>query len=267
MAFEPITAYFTAKNQKAPAYAGDVDVSKAQNDALRANIQNMPEMENVLSRGNQFNQQQNLSLLESAIPGYSKWASQMGANANAYANGTISNEQAGNLSRLAAERGINVGSRGQANNFSLLRDLGIDQYQAGNASMGIMGTLASMAKVNPMSPMSMMVTPQQGLSVAESNRSAKQAWLNADQASKNVSSNAFWAGLAAGDATFQQAMGMGGGSGGGGSMGGGGWGQFMKMGQSSSSQNSYGMTSHGTEMGDSFGGGMTDMGSDMGGMS
>lgn len=232
MALEALTTYFTARNQKAPPKAADVSLEQAGADSARANLNNWPMIQSLLTRANAFNQQQNNALLNQAVPGYDKWAGQMGENAQAYAAGRLSDEQASNLTRLAAERGFSTGRSGQSGRFSLLRDLGINQYQSGQMSQSIMQGLIGMSKVNPMSPMAFMVTPQDALGVAESNRSAQQAWLNAEQASKNVRSNAFWAGLAAGDATFQQMSGYGQGSGdamGGSGGGGGGWGSMMSM--------------------------------------
>lgn len=226
--FEALTTYFTARNQKAPEKAADVDVGAESRRAAEANLNNMPYIQALLARGNRFNQEQNLQMLNQAVPGYNDWAAQQTANAEAYGQGRLSKEQSANLTRLAAERGINTGTRGQMGQYSLLRDFGIDQYKSGQESRNIMAAIAGMAKVNPMSPLSFMVTPEQAIGVAESNRSAYQSWLNAEQASKNVRKNAFWAGLAAGDATFQQASGYGSGSGN--SMGGaGGWGSMMKM--------------------------------------
>lgn len=232
MALEALTSYFTARNQKAPAKAADVSVSQAQQQAMQANLDNWPMLQSLLTRGNQFNQQQNLQLLNQAVPGYGDWSAQQTRNASSYAEGRLSNEQASNLSRMAAERGYTTGRAGQAGQYSLLRDFGIDQYQAGAMSQNIMQGIVGMAKVNPMSPLSFMATTQDALAVAESNRSAQQAWLNAEQASQNVRKNAFWAGVAAGDATFQQASGMGqggGSAGGGGGQGGGGMGGMMNM--------------------------------------
>lgn len=233
MALEWLTTYKTSKNQKAPDQAPEVTLAGSQQRALDANNANAPLIEMLTSRTNKFNQQQKLDLLEMAIPGYSDWSKQMGKNASAYGEGKISDEQAGNLTRLAAERGIRTGARGQTNDYSLLRDFGVSEMQGQQASAGIMGQLAQMTYVNPMSPLSQMVTTQQSLGVDESNRSAKQAWMNAEAASKNIRDNAFWYGLAAGDATFQQASGMGGGGGGGGGMGG--WGEMMKQGSKSGS--------------------------------
>lgn len=260
-ALTALAGFMTAKNQSAPPQAAPVSVSQAQADALQANSENATEAEYLARRTNRFNQKEQLSLLEQAMPGFTAWMARQTEAADAYSQGKISDEQASNLTRLAAERGISVGARGQANDFSLLRDFGINQYQAQGQSMGMMSMLANLTKVSPMSPLSMYVTPGQAIGVAESNRSAKQAWLNADTAARNVRKNAFWSGLAAGDATFQQSMGMGGGgggsgAGGGGSGGGGGWGSMSSM----FGGGAGGAGGGGGAMG-SFGGGQTDMAS------
>jgi len=275
MALEFLTTYMTARNQKAPGQAPEVSLQESQRRALDANAANAPLTEMLTRRTNEFNQKQQLDLLEMAVPGYSKWASQMTSNADSYSRGEMSDEMQNNLGRLAAERGIKTGVRGQANDYSLLRDFGMNQYQANAQSQSIMGQLASLSRINPMSPLSMMVTPSQSLTVDESNRSAKQEWMNAEQASQNIRKNAFWYGLSAGDATFGQASGMGGGGGGGGgansmfkgmgSKKGGGGGGMNDGASNDGGGGAWADSFGGGGAGDasSFGGGATDMGGGM----
>lgn len=204
--------YMAAKSQKAPKQAAGVDVGAATGDAIRGNIENAPEAEYLARRTNNFNQSQNLSLLEKAIPGYSDWSKQMAGNASAYASGKISDEQAGNLTRLAAERGISTGVRGQANDFSLLRDFGIDQYQANGQSASIMTMLAGLNKVNPMSPLSQYATPGMAMGAAQQNQANDQAYLNAQNAYQNQQAAAPWTALAAGAGAYMGAAGGGAGA-------------------------------------------------------
>lgn len=210
---------------KAPGKADSIDVGSASNDAIRANYANSPEIEALLARANEFTQKQNLSLLNRAIPGYTDISKNLSnraleASANPYA---LPKDFADNLNRIAAERGINTGVRGQAGDFSLLRDFGVNSLQYGQQQLGqaqsILGTLASLGKVNPLSPLSMYVTPQNALEVASQNRSADQAYLNAQQAAANQKAAAGWNALAAGVGTFAGAYG--GGAGGAAKAGGG----------------------------------------------
>lgn len=203
------------KGAKAPGQAAPVDVGEASADAIRANNQNTPEIEALLRRANQFTQDQNLSLLNRAIPGYDEIAKNLSnqarqASENPY---QLPKEFSDNLSRIAAERGINTGVRGQAGDFSLLRDFGVNSLQYGQqqlaSSQSILSTLAGLAKVNPLSPLSMYVTPQNALSAASENRSADQAYLNAQQAAANQRAAAPWNALAAGAGVFAGAYGGG----------------------------------------------------------
>lgn len=211
-----------SKGAKAPGQAAPIDVGATSAEAIRANSANSPEIEALLRRANAFTQDQNLSLLNRAIPGYDQIAQNLSrqaqqASANPYA---LPQEFEDNLARIAAERGINTGVRGQAGDFSLLRDFGVNSLQYGQqqlaSSQSILGTLAGLAKVNPLSPLSMYITPQNALQVASENRSAEQAYLNAKQAAANQKAAAPWAALASAGGTFAGMYGGGGMGGGGG---------------------------------------------------
>lgn len=208
------STYMSQKaGSKAPGQAAPIDIGGASAEAIRANAVNSPEIEALLRRSNEFTQNQNLSLLNQAIPGYSEIAKNLSgraleASADPYA---LPKDFTDNLTRLAAERGINTGVRGQAGDFSLLRDFGVNSLQYGQQQLGmsqsILGTLASLGKVNPLSPLSMYVTPANALSAASENRSAEQASLNAQQAAANRSAAAPWNALAAGAGVFAGAYG------------------------------------------------------------
>lgn len=214
--------YMSQKSQKAPGQAAAVDPAAVQANALMANNRNTPEIEALLRRANAFTQGQNLSLLDQAIPGYSQIAQNlsnqaMQASADPYA---LPKEFSDNLARQAAERGINTGVRGQAGDFSLLRDFGVNSLQYGQqqlaSSQNILQTLAGLAKVNPLSPLSMYIQPGQALQGAYQQQSADQAAMNAQQAAANRQAAAPWNALAAGAGAFAGLYGGGAGAGGGG---------------------------------------------------
>lgn len=197
-------------------------------DAIASNNRNTPEIEALLRRANSFTQSENISLLNQSIPGYSQIAQNLSnqalqASANPYG---LPKEFSDNLARQAAERGINTGVRGQANDFSLLRDFGVNSLQYGQqqlqSSQNILQTLAGLSKVNPLSPLSMYIQPGQALQGAYQQQSADQSYLNASQAAKNKQAAAGWQGLAAGAGVFG---GMYGGGAGAGAGAGGGYGQ------------------------------------------
>lgn len=214
--------YMSGRSQKAPGQAAAVDPSQIQADTIRGNVQNTPEIEALLRRANSFTQGQNLSLLNQAIPGYDRIAQNLSnqtqqASANPYA---LPKEFSDNLARQAAERGINTGVRGQAQDFSLLRDFGVNSLQYGQQqlanSQNILQTLAGLAKVNPLSPLSMYIQPGQALQGAYQQQGADQAYMNAQQAAANKRAAAPWQGLAAAAGVFGGMYGGGAGAGGGG---------------------------------------------------
>lgn len=201
--------YMAARSQKKPQQAPGVDIGQTLGDTISSNIANAPEAEYLARRTNEFNQNQNLALLEKAIPGYGAWAKKQAATADSYASGKISDETANNLTRLAAERGISTGARGQANDYSLLRDFGVQQQQQQQYSSNIMQTLAGLAKVSPMSPLAMYATPSQGLQAATYNQGQDQSYLNAMNSYNNTQAAAPWNALAAGAGAYMSYGGWG----------------------------------------------------------
>lgn len=188
---------------KAPEKAPPVDLTAEQKKAIAGNISNEGDIEALISRANAFTQDQNLSLMEKAMPGYGALSKALTSTAQSELADPYSLPQdvQQNLARLAGERGISAGTKGEFNDFSLLRDFGINSLQYGqsriNQAQGITGLLASIApKVNPLSPMSFYVTPQQSANVAAGNQSTQQAANNADAAAANYNSQNQWGQIA-----------------------------------------------------------------------
>jgi len=99
-----------------------------------------------------------------------------------------------NLARPAAERGVSAGARGTFNEFSLLRDLGVNSLQYGqsriNQAGGLAGIISSIApKANVMSPLSFYNTPAQYVANQQMNnandQAVKQGVINANLAATN----------------------------------------------------------------------------------
>lgn len=193
---------------KAPGAAQytPIDVQAEQKKAIQGNLDNQSSIEQLLGRGNAFNQQQAISLQEQAMPGYTQLAGALTNRATTLAEHPydVPQEVQDNLTRLAAERGISAGTRGQFNDFSLLRDLGVNQLQYGQQALGqaqqISGVLAAIApKVNPMSPLSFYLTPQQAISSQTNNNTQQQAiaqgGLNTNAAATNAGNADLWGSL------------------------------------------------------------------------
>lgn len=194
---------------KAPkaAVLKPVDPLEEQRKAIESNFENADSIEALIARSNAFTQQQANGMMESAMPGYAKIAGKfMGQADNLLTDPySLPKDVTSNLQRLAAERGVNTGVRGQAGEFSLLRDFGINSLQYGQSrisqAQSITQMLGSLApKVNPMSPVSFYVTPQQAMGAAQGNNagqfSANQAQNNAEAGAANANSS-MWGSIVA----------------------------------------------------------------------
>lgn len=188
--------------QKSPEMAPAIDLNDEAKKAIAGNLSNQDSIEALLARANTFNADQNISLMEQAMPGYGALSKSLTETAQSQLDNPygLPKDVEQNLQRLAAERGISAGTKGEFNDFSLMRDFGINSLQYGQSriqsAQGITGLLASISpKVNPLSPMSFYVTPTQTADVAAGNRSAQQSKNNADTAATNQNRTDTWAGL------------------------------------------------------------------------
>ncbi len=201
------------QGQQAKKNAGKVaqyvnpSINDTQKEAVDANFANEGGIEALIGRGNKFNADQAVSLQETVMPGYTDLAKSLSSRAKTLADNpySVPKEVEDNLSRIAAERGISAGTRGQFNDFSLLRDLGVNQLQYGAQAIGqaqsLTATLAAIApKVNPMSPLSFYVTPSQAMSNATGNNQQNQAIaqgaINAQNAASANANADLWGSLA-----------------------------------------------------------------------
>lgn len=197
----------TARNQRAPKYAGDLNLSDIQGGNISANLNNSPYYERLAMLNNQYNQAENLSMLEQAMPGYAEWSAGQSRLASQYAAGGMSSEQAANIQRKAYEGSYSSGIRGQSQQFRTARDFGLAQLENAQFSQSIMQQLVALGKVNLSGVGNFYTTTQDAIATAMSNKQAEQAWLNAKQAADNVRRNALWASSSAWAATNNAAMG------------------------------------------------------------
>lgn len=189
----PVASILGSKKKVAPAISPPIDAQAEQLKAIKGNLANQADIEQLVGTTNKFNQGQAISLMEQAMPGYTSLSRKLTGLASNLADHPydVPADVQANMQRLAAERGISTGRHGQASEFSLLRDLGVNQLQYGQSAIGqasgLTGLLASIApKVNPMSPMSMYLSPQQVIQTAEGNRDVQQGGLNAQAAAQNA---------------------------------------------------------------------------------
>jgi hypothetical protein len=106
----------------------NVNLQQQQFDALQGNAAAQGSIEELLSRSNAFQQSQATSLAEQALPGFQNLSASLTKRAQTMADNPydVPAEVTQHIERLAAERGISTGVRGQANDFSLLRDFGVN---------------------------------------------------------------------------------------------------------------------------------------------
>lgn len=182
-----------------------VDLQAEQSAALTGNLQSQGAIEALLKRSDEFAGEQALSLEDKTMPGFSNLRSKLSETSSSLLDNPydLPKDVQDNLSRIAAERGISAGTRGQFNEFSLLRDFGINSIQYGQQrigqAQGIAGLLSSISpKVNPMSPLGFYVTPQQNAGNTTNNNQTQQAVRqsanNANAAAQNAN-NATWGNL------------------------------------------------------------------------
>jgi hypothetical protein len=159
-----------------------VDVGKSASDAINANLDNQAKSNALISSANTFNQGQATSMMEQALPGWGKLQSSLMSTTqdllkNPY---DLPPDVQSNLERISAEKGISAGTRGQFNDFSMLRDLGVNSLQYGQSRINQAGSLSSLLastapRVSPMSPLSMMVTPDQAIGQQQYTNTQNQA--------------------------------------------------------------------------------------------
>ncbi len=185
--------FFGKGKKAAPSVpVAPVDLAEEQKKAIQANIAAAPDIEKLLSRANEFEQQQALSLMEKAMPGYGKLSKGLTSTAQGLLERPydLPTDVQQNLQRIAAERGISRGTAGQFN------QLEYGQSRIGQAQ-GITSMLAGLApKVNPMSPLSFYTTPaQQAQTTMQQNlynQGAAQAGLSSKIAAQNYNTQNAW---------------------------------------------------------------------------
>jgi hypothetical protein len=204
-----------ASNKKAPqvAPAVPVDLQAEQSKAIKGNLANQDQIEQLLSRSDAYSQGQASKLMEQALPGYSKLSQTLLGRYQQQAQDpySVPKDVQDNLTRIAAERGINRGTAGQTNQYSLLRDLGVNELQYGQSNLqGALAGLTSLTgmapRVSPASPLSFYVTPGMAAQTAQSNnmnqQNVAQGAYNAQAAAGNANSQSMWDGILKGVGAF-----------------------------------------------------------------
>lgn len=158
-----------------------INAQAEQRRAITGNLEAEGDIESLLTRANRYQQGQASDLLESAVPGYGRLSKSIlrrgqEASDNPY---DLPKEVQDNLQRIAAERGITVGNRGQSQKFSALRDLGVNMLDYGNQnfqrSLQALQMVTGLApRVSPMSPLSFYLSPAQNIGVAAGNQQMQQ---------------------------------------------------------------------------------------------
>ncbi len=185
------------KNAGNVAQYNPVDLGQVQKDTIQGNLSNSDSIEQLISRGNAFNTSQAINIQNQVMPGYQALSKSLSDRAQTLASHPydVPQEVQDNIARIAAEKGISAGTRGQFNDFSLLRDFGVNELAYGQSniqqSQQLTGLLAAIApKVNPMSPLSFYVTPAQGVATVSNNNAQAQAIAQGQINAQNAATNA-----------------------------------------------------------------------------
>lgn len=182
-----------------------VNLQQNQQQAIAGNQNSLPQIQSLLSSSNQFQGQQQSSLLNQALPGYSQFASNLlgtesGLAANPYQLPAGVSSQ---LEQQAAEQNIGAGT-GASSGFSgsnMLRSLGVNELQYGqqnlaSATSALQTLVGTSPQVSAMSPLSFLVSPQQQagnqLTTNTNNQAIGQAGANASTAAANAGSATLW---------------------------------------------------------------------------
>lgn len=201
------SGFFNKKKAPATVPYTPVDLATEQKKTLAGNLAAQPDIETLLSKANAFTQGQATDLMEKAVPGYAAFAKnllQTGADklANPYDLPAGVTE---NLNRISAERGISRGTAGQTNEYSALRDLGVNMLDYGNQNfqqaLQALTTVTNLSpRISPLSPMSFYVTPAQQASVTQDNNVRRQAieqgGANARTDARNWNTQNLWDSIA-----------------------------------------------------------------------
>lgn len=175
---------------------GPVDLQEEQTKALDGNLANQKKINTLVSSTNAFDQSQATSMMEQAIPGFSALQGKLMATTNDLLTNPyeLPKDVQTNLERLASERGVSAGTRGTFNEFSLLRDLGVNSLQYGQSRINQAGSLAGIIssiapRANVMSPLSFYNTPAQYAANQQltnaNNQATTQGAINANLAAAN----------------------------------------------------------------------------------
>lgn len=162
----------------------NVNPSTVEGSTVQGDLANQGSLESLLSQSNQFQQGQQLSNLNTALPGYSQFASNLTSTAsnlaaNPYA---VPSSVVGQLTQYASENNIGTGATASSgfSQDNLLRSLGVNALQYGQSNLGLatsaLSTLTGTApQVSALSPLNFLTTQTQGLGTATTNAGQNQA--------------------------------------------------------------------------------------------
>jgi hypothetical protein len=181
--------------KKAPKYTPyeAVDAGAEAGRAIQGNLDNFGDIADLVEKTNKLNQSQRNGMVESAMPGWRSLTRSMTDAFGSYMDDLASGGAYGlpedfeaNIDRLAAERGISAGTRGQFNDFSLLRDFGVNslnyaqqQAQMLNSMTNSLMSIANFSTVAPVLAQSFFVTPEQQIALTE--RGNYLNWIGRNQ--------------------------------------------------------------------------------------
>lgn len=152
--------------------APEVDTTQAQRDAVRGNLKNLGDIEQLAGATNAATARQFMSFMEKLVPGFSSISGKIAENIKSQVSGELPADVRRLIGRAAAEKGIARGTAGsEFEDYGELRDLGLTSLQMTDRGLDTMTRW--MDQINRGAPqfnsMSMFVTPAQRIATEQWN--------------------------------------------------------------------------------------------------
>ena len=143
-----------------------ISLGQMQQAATQSNISALPGAENLVSKSNQFSQDQIAKMLENAIPGYSGMMAEQGSDLSSMIRGQIPTDVSNAIQNSAAGKSLGEGIAGSGAARDLVaRDLGLTSLNLMETGMATadkwVGEMASIEQPSMMKVESMFVSPEQ----------------------------------------------------------------------------------------------------------
>lgn len=168
---------------KVPKWS-DISLAEEQRKSIAANTAALPEIENLASRTNAFNQEQIQKMLRASIPNYDSIVSGVSGNIDSFLKGEIPKDVADQIQTNSASRSLSGGFSGTGMSHNLnARDLGLTSLslteRGVDSASRWLSSMGSLSAPGAFNAASLFITPQQQFSATFQNQDASfnAGWL------------------------------------------------------------------------------------------